>query len=107
MHDVAMHGAPDAKLIATTAHIPVMTLADIRKSFGPVRALKGVDVLIYPGEVHAIVGEDGAGKSTLSGVPAGGLRADSGAIYYDGKHGPPPDPRQMREAGVSVVYQHP
>src|SRR6516225_4797377 len=107
MHDVAVHGAPNTKLIATTAHVPVMTLADIRKSFGPVRALKGVDVLIYPGEVHAIVGENGAGKSTLIGVAAGVLRADSGAIYYDGKYVGAPDPRRMREEGVSVVYQHP
>src|SRR5262249_37292840 len=91
----------------TTAHVPVMTLADIRKSFGPVRALKGVDVLIYPGEVHAIVGENGAGKSTLIGVAAGVLRADSGAIYYDGKYVGAPAPRQMREDGVSGVYQHP
>src|ERR1700729_4173333 len=107
MHDVAVHGASNAKAIPTTAHIPVMTLAGVRKSFGPVRALKGVDVLIYPGEVHAIVGENGAGKSTLIGVAAGVLRADSGAIYYDGKYVGAPDPRQMREDGVSVVYQHP
>ena len=107
MHDVAVPDAMSAAVVAAMAHVPVMTLADIRKSFGPVRALKGVDVLIYPGEVHAIVGENGAGKSTLIGVAAGVLRADSGAIYYDGKHVAAPDPRQMREAGVSVVYQHP
>ena len=106
MHDVAVPDAMSA-VVAATAHVPVMTLADIRKSFGPVRALRGVDVLIYPGEVHAIVGENGAGKSTLIGVAAGVLRADSGAIYYDGKYVAAPDPRQMREAGVSVVYQHP
>ena len=91
----------------TTAHIPVMTLAGVRKSFGPVQALKGVDVLIYPGEVHAIVGENGAGKSTLIGVAAGVLRADAGAIFYDGKHVDDHDPRRIREDGVSVVYQHP
>ena len=107
MHDVAVHGASNAKAIPTTAHIPVMTLAGVRKSFGPVRALKGVDVLIYPGEVQAIVGENGAGKSTLIGVAAGVLRADAGAIYYDGQYVSAPDPRRMREAGVSVVYQHP
>jgi ribose transport system ATP-binding protein len=107
MHDVAVPDAMSAAVVATTAHVPVMTLADIRKSFGPVRALKGVDVLIYPGEVHAIVGENGAGKSTLIGVAAGVLRADSGAIYYDGKYVGAPDPRQTREDGVSVVYQHP
>jgi ribose transport system ATP-binding protein len=95
------------EVVAAMAQVPVMTLADIRKSFGPVRALKGVDVLIYPGEVHAIVGENGAGKSTLIGIAAGVLRADSGAIYYDGKYVAAPDPRQMREAGISVVYQHP
>ena len=79
----------------------------VRKSFGPVQALKGVDVLIMPGEVHAIVGENGAGKSTLIGIAAGVLQADAGAIYYGGKHVAAPDPRQMRENGVSVVYQHP
>ena len=72
--------------VATTAHVPLMTLAGMRKSFGPVQALKGVDVLIMPGEVHAIVGENGAGKSTLIGIAAGVLQADAGAIYYDGKY---------------------
>jgi ribose transport system ATP-binding protein len=106
MHDVV--NAPKAEpQPVTTAHIPVMTLADVRKSFGPVQALKGVDVLIFPGEVHAIVGENGAGKSTLIGIAAGVLRADAGSIYYGGKYIATPDPRQMREDGVSVVYQHP
>ena len=103
MHDVL----DTAKTGPTTAHVPVMTLASVRKSFGPVQALKGVDVLIMPGEVHAIVGENGAGKSTLIGIAAGVLSANSGAIYYGGKYVKAPDPRQMREDGVSVVYQHP
>lgn len=108
MHDVGPHnviGAPPPE--PTTALIPVMTLASVRKSFGPVKALKGVDVLIYPGEVHAIVGENGAGKSTLIGIAAGVLHADAGAIYYGGKHIDDSDPRRIREDGVSVVYQHP
>ena len=102
-----MHDVVDAATPPVTAHVPVMTLADLRKSFGPVQALKGVDVLIIPGEVHAIVGENGAGKSTLIGIAAGVLRADAGAIYYGGKYVDAPDPRQMREDGVAVVYQHP
>jgi ribose transport system ATP-binding protein len=101
MHDVV--AAPSV----VTADVPIMTLADIRKSFGPVQALKGVDVLVMPGEVHAIVGENGAGKSTLIGIAAGVLRADAGAIYYGGRYVEAPDPRQMREDGVGVVYQHP
>jgi ribose transport system ATP-binding protein len=102
-----MHSLVDAAPSLVTAHVPIMTLVDLRKSFGPVQALKGVDVLIMPGEVHAIVGENGAGKSTLIGIAAGVLRADAGAIYYDGKHVDAPNPRRMREDGVSVVYQHP
>jgi ribose transport system ATP-binding protein len=109
MHSVADKPAPSvAGLVPeTTAYVPAMTLADIRKSFGPVQALKGVDILIMPGEVHAIVGENGAGKSTLIGIAAGVLQADAGAIYYAGKHVDQPSPRRMREDGVSVVYQHP
>ena len=60
-----------------------------------------------PGEVHAIVGENGAGKSTLIGIAAGVLQADAGTIHYDNKDVTAPHPRQMREDGVSVVYQHP
>ncbi len=102
-----MHSVVRATALPATAYVPIMTLAGMRKSFGPVLALKGVDVLIMPGEVHAVVGENGAGKSTLIGIAAGVLRADAGSIYYGGKHIARPDPRQMREDGVSVVYQHP
>jgi ribose transport system ATP-binding protein len=102
-----MHNVVNAATPPVTAHVPIMTLVGLRKSFGPVQALKGVDVLIMPGEVHAIVGENGAGKSTLIGIAVGVLRADAGAIYYGGKYVDAPDPRQMREDGVSVVYQHP
>ena len=103
MHDMAR---PVVTAPPTTAHVPVMTLASVRKSFGPVQALKGVDVLIMPGEVHAIVGENGAGKSTLIGIAAGVLRADAGAIYYGGKYveapNPAPDARGRRERRLSA-----
>ena len=102
-----MHSVVDNPVPGVTAHVPVMALVGIRKSFGPVQALKGVDVLVMPGEVHAIVGENGAGKSTLIGIAAGVLQADGGAIYYAGNYVEAPSPRQMREDGVSVVYQHP
>ena len=102
-----MHSVVDNPVPAVTARVPVMTLVGIRKGFGPVQALKGVDVLVMPGEVHAIVGENGAGKSTLIGIAAGVLQADGGAIYYAGNYVEAPSPRQMREDGVSVVYQHP
>src|SRR5579862_6411724 len=90
-----------------TAPLPVMDLHRVHKSFGPVQALKGVDLVIIPGEVHAIVGENGAGKSTLIGIAAGVLAADSGGIQFDNKPVPAPNAKKMREIGVSVVYQHP
>ena len=102
-----MHNVVDKPLTPFTVHVPVMALVGLRKSFGPVQALKGVDLLIMPGEVHAIVGENGAGKSTLIGIAVGVLRADAGAIYYGGRYVDAPDPRQSREDGVAVVYQHP
>jgi ribose transport system ATP-binding protein len=90
-----------------TALNPVMDVRGVRKSFGPVQALKGVSLAIVPGEVHAIVGENGAGKSTLIGIAAGVLAADAGTIQFDGKPIAAPNPKGMREIGVSVVYQHP
>ncbi len=102
MHKVAGAGAPIITPLA-----PIMALTGVRKSFGPVQALKGVDLAVIPGEVHAIVGENGAGKSTLIGIAAGVLRADAGTIHYDNTEVRAPHPRQMREDGVSVVYQHP
>ncbi len=102
MHDAASAVAP---IVAPLE--PIMALNGVRKNFGPVQALKGVDLAVIPGEVHAIVGENGAGKSTLIGIAAGVLHADAGTIHYDGKDVVAPHPRRMREDGVSVVYQHP
>jgi len=84
-----------------------MELRGVRKSFGPVQALKGVDIVILPGEIHAVVGENGAGKSTLIGIAAGVLAADSGTVVYQGEIVAAPHPQALREAGVSVTYQHP
>ncbi len=86
---------------------PIIALRGIHKSFGPVRALKGVDLAFRPGEVHAIVGENGAGKSTLIAIAAGVLRADAGTIEYDGREIADPDAEALRHAGISVTFQHP
>jgi ribose transport system ATP-binding protein len=90
-----------------TALHPVMDLRRVHKSFGPVQALRGVDLAIVPGEVHAIVGENGAGKSTLIGIAAGVLAADAGMVRFAGAPVAAPTAKRMRDIGVSVVYQHP
>lgn len=84
----------------------VLELRGVRKSFGPVNALEHVDFSAYPGEVHAIVGDNGAGKSTMIKVVTGIHRGDGGSIHVDGK---PLDLRHgasdAQNRGIAVVYQ--
>jgi ABC-type sugar transport system ATPase subunit len=77
----------------------------IDKSFGGVRALRGVDLLIRPGRVHALVGENGAGKSTLGAILGGALGADAGHLELDGEPHPYRSVRQAMARGVVVVTQ--
>ncbi|MFD2274391.1 ATP-binding cassette domain-containing protein [Undibacterium arcticum] len=64
---------------------PVLELRDISKSFPGVKALDGVTLKLYAGEVHMLLGENGAGKSSLIKVLYGAYRPDSGAFFVDGK----------------------
>ncbi|WP_217998707.1 sugar ABC transporter ATP-binding protein [Actinomadura rubrobrunea] len=77
------------------------------KSFGAVRALQGVTIELHAGEVHALAGENGAGKSTVVKTFAGVHRPDSGEVRVDGRpvtfHGP----ADAQAAGVAVIYQEP
>ncbi|MFD4577438.1 sugar ABC transporter ATP-binding protein [Streptomyces sp. NPDC058417] len=90
-----------------TGPAPVLALRDVAKSFGAVRALRGVTLELFPGEVHALAGENGAGKSTLIKALAGVHRPDTGQVLLDGApvafHGP----GDARDAGIAVIYQEP
>lgn len=77
----------------------------IYKSFGPTRALKGVDLHLYAGDIRGLIGENGSGKSTLSSIIAGVQACDSGEMLRNGK---PHTPRTMLDAqaaGVSMIVQ--
>ena len=63
----------------------ILEMKGIVKSFGPVKALKGVDFDLRAGEVHALMGENGAGKSTLMKVLTGIHKPNEGSIHYNGK----------------------
>lgn len=63
----------------------VLSLRDIRKSFGALKATDGVSLDLRPGEIHALIGPNGAGKSTLIHQIAGTLRPDAGALSFLGR----------------------
>jgi ribose transport system ATP-binding protein len=87
------------------AAVPLIELDRVTKSFGPVRALRGVHFDLQPGEVHALLGQNGAGKSTLIKILAGVMQKDSGEIRIDGVQSEYRNPAAARDAGVAVVYQ--
>ncbi len=101
------------------AAVNLLSLQGVSKSFGGVRALRGVTFDLQAGEVHALVGENGAGKSTLVRIVTGAHAADSGtmAIGRQGSQGEHSgngtqvvshaDPVLMRILGVAPIYQQP
>jgi ribose transport system ATP-binding protein len=90
-----------------TDHTIALRLTDVRKSFGAVRALKGVTLEVRAGEVHALLGENGAGKSTLMAVAAGSLQPDEGTVEIAGDRLTTASPSAAQALGLGVVYQHP
>lgn len=85
----------------------LLQLTDIQKSFGAVRALKGVSFELRPGEVHALLGENGAGKSTLIKVMTGAHQPDGGTLLVGGKSVSHLTPSKARELGIACIYQQP
>jgi len=93
-----MTAAPDSG-------VPFLEVTGVRKSFGPVDVLRGVDFAVQPGTVTALVGDNGAGKSTLIKGLAGIQPFDSGTITFEGKRVDISSPRAASELGIEVVYQ--
>ena len=79
-----------------------LRLEGIEKSFGAVRALKGVTLEVAGGEVHVLVGENGAGKSTLMKVLSGAHQPDAGSVVLDGKEVRLDGPQAGREAQLDI-----
>jgi D-xylose transport system ATP-binding protein len=84
---------------------PVLALEGVSKSFGPVQALSEVDFEIHDGEVVALVGDNGAGKSTMVKTIAGIHAADEGRILFEGSEVKISGPTDATRLGIATVYQ--
>ncbi|WP_026560868.1 sugar ABC transporter ATP-binding protein [Bacillus sp. J37] len=86
---------------------PVLNMQGISKTFSRVTVLKNVKIELYPGEVHALMGENGAGKSTFMKILAGIHQPDQngGEIFYKGQPVLWKDPIDARNKGISVIHQ--
>ena len=85
----------------------LLSLQGLVKTYGAVRALRGVSLDLRPGEVHAIVGENGAGKSTLIKIITGAIAPDAGTLAIGGRPVSHMDPHAAHLAGIAAVYQQP
>jgi len=84
-----------------------ITLREIRKNYGLVKALRGVDVSLRPGRIYGLLGENGAGKSTLMRVLCGRTRPDGGSILIDGRDAGALNPAEALRVGVGMLQQDP
>lgn len=84
---------------------PVLALDKVSRSFGPIEVLHGVDFDLHPGEVHALIGENGAGKSTMMKILAGFLPPSDGAVLLDGSPVRFADQRDAEAAGIIMIHQ--
>lgn len=89
----------------TSTIAPVLSLKDIRKTFGGVTAIESFSLDVYPGEIVALVGDNGAGKSTLIKIISGVHGPTSGTISMDGEAITMSNATMARARGIEVVYQ--
>ncbi|NHF74607.1 ATP-binding cassette domain-containing protein [Paracoccus xiamenensis] len=85
---------------------PVLKARGLVKRYGRVTALDHADFDLYPGEILAVIGDNGAGKSSLIKAISGAVQPDEGVIELDGKPVQFGSPMEGRQAGIETVYQN-
>lgn len=86
---------------------PLLDASDVAKSFGAVRALTNAHLTVAEGEIVALMGANGAGKSTFVKIITGALKPDAGQVLIRGKHAFVGSPAEARRSGLVPVYQEP
>jgi len=84
---------------------PLIQMVEISKSFGPVKALENVSLVVNRAEIVGLVGDNGAGKSTLVKIASGVLQPDKGDIYFNGNRVIMRSPENARKLGIETTYQ--
>jgi branched-chain amino acid transport system ATP-binding protein len=87
------------------AHAVIFQARGLRKHFGGVKAVDGVDLALQRGELRAIIGPNGAGKTTLFNLLTGHLRRDAGEIYFHGEDISRLPPHQVSRKGIGRTFQ--
>ena len=84
----------------------MLRMEGITKSYGAVRANRGIDLAVGTGRIVGLLGENGSGKTTLMNVLFGMVRADAGHITFKGRSLRPGSPRDAIAAGIGMIHQH-
>src|SRR4051812_17099422 len=82
-----------------------LTVRGVSKRFGATQALHSVDLDVRPGECVALLGENGAGKSTISKIIAGDIQSDTGEMWWNGQPYAPSAPSDALDAGIGLIHQ--
>src|SRR5688500_18199026 len=93
--------------MTVTATDLLLEASGVSKTYGSVVALKSASLAVRPGEVHALMGANGAGKSTFVKILTGAVRPDRGRILVRGRERTAHSPAEARRGGVISVYQEP
>ncbi|GGW41505.1 sugar ABC transporter [Gemmobacter lanyuensis] len=92
-------------MLDTAPHAAGLHVRGLCKSYGPVQVLKSVDFSVLPGQVVALIGENGAGKSTFNNIIAGGILPSGGQMWLDGEVYAPHSPAEAMQHGVVLIHQ--
>jgi ABC-type sugar transport system ATPase subunit len=88
-----------------TDAMPIVKMEGITKRYGAVQALSNGGIELHAGEIHSLVGDNAAGKSTFIKILSGAIQRDEGKIFFKGKEIEVPSPRAAKALGIETVYQ--
>ena len=84
----------------------ILEVRSVSKTFPGVKALDNVNFNLKPGEIHALMGENGAGKSTFIKIITGVHPQDAGELFFDGQKVELKGPRDAQKLGIAAIYQN-